>query len=542
MKLLIVIVNYRTASMVVDCLESLEVEIAAIPGARTVVVDNASGDGSADEIEAAIASRRWEPWVNVVRSSRNGGFAYGNNLAIRPAMVSDDPPEFVHLLNPDTLVRPGAIRVLLDFVDANPAAGIAGSLLEAPNGETHSNGFRFHGIASEFERTVRLRIVSRLLRRWVIPESLTGKNQQVGWVCGASMMIRSEVFERADYFDERYFLYYEEEDFCLQANRAGWSCWYVPESRVIHIISASSGVLVGGKRRPAYWFESRLHYLRKNHGRLYAFVASAVWVLGHALWKLRTAIQRGPSEDPPHLLGDFIRFSFFRPEAVSAGEERVTTTTDSPDRKYVHTRSYSPMLQGKVDNNPKDISFAALIAEDFRTHERNLFDPGFWAVANHRLGNWRMRIPSKLLRAPFTIVYRTVDAFLRLFMGIDLPYVTTLGRRPRIWHHGGIFVGARSIGDDVHLRHNTTIGVLRRGEDDFKPVIGNRVDIGPGVAILGGYEIGDDVVIGANSVIVKNIPSGSTVFGVPARRVNLKLDRPKPEAVGPEPKGEDAAT
>ena len=311
MKLLLIIVNYRTSQLVIDCLASLESEVAVISGARVVIVDNASGDGSAEKIEAAILSEHWGEWASVLRAERNGGFAYGNNLAIRPAMASDDPPEFVHLLNPDTIVRPGAIRSLLALLEANPAAGIAGSRLEVPDGGLHPNGFRFYSIPSEFENAASLRIVSRLLRRWTISLPLSGDEQQVDWVCGASMMIRKAVLESAGYFDESYFLYYEEADFCLQAQRAGWTCWYIPRSRIIHVLSAASEVLTGAKRRPPYWFESRRYYLRKNHGGLYAFVASMTWALGYTLRSTRRAVQRKPTQAPPNMLGDFLRYSFF---------------------------------------------------------------------------------------------------------------------------------------------------------------------------------------------------------------------------------------
>jgi len=190
-------------------------------------------------------------------------------------------------------------------------------------------------------------------------------------------------------------------------------------------------------------------------------------------------------------------------------------------------RRSSPMLPGDVDNNPKGVGFLALVAEDFRTHDRAILDPGFWALAIHRFGNWRMGIRPKLVRAPFSLLHRALFTFIKLGFGIELPYVTVLGRGVRIWHHGGIFIGARSIGDGVQLRHNTTIGVLHSGEDDAKPVIGNRVDIGCGAVILGGVEVGDDVVIGANTVVVKDVPAGSTVFGVPARPVRLM---PAPKA------------
>lgn len=205
--------------------------------------------------------------------------------------------------------------------------------------------------------------------------------------------------------------------------------------------------------------------------------------------------------------------------------------------KFVPRKRVSPLPRGDVNSNPAGIGFWRLLAEDFRTHERRILDPGFWAVAIHRYGNWRMGIRPKLLRAPFSLLYKLLFGFNSLAFGIEIPYSTMLGRRVRVWHHGGIFTGARSIGDDVQLRHNTTIGVLHRGEEDAHPVIGNRVDIGPGAAILGPVEIGDDVVIGANSVVVKDVPSHSTVFGVPARPVRLEPgSRTPPET---KPPGDD---
>jgi serine O-acetyltransferase len=114
-----------------------------------------------------------------------------------------------------------------------------------------------------------------------------------------------------------------------------------------------------------------------------------------------------------------------------------------------------------------------------------------------------------------------------LLWGIDLPYTTKLGRRVRIWHHGGIWLGARAIGDDVHIRHNTTFGLLSRSDVSTKPIIGNRVDIGVGVCILGAVTVGDDCVIGANSVVIRDLPPGSVVIGVPARPVAPRKDAGK---------------
>jgi serine O-acetyltransferase len=182
----------------------------------------------------------------------------------------------------------------------------------------------------------------------------------------------------------------------------------------------------------------------------------------------------------------------------------------------------APNPRGDTNQNPEDIPFWSLLAEDFRTHDRSLGEPGFWAVAVHRFGNARMAVKPKVLRAPLSAAYKTMFLGVNWVFGIDLSYVVKLGRRVRIWHHGGMVLGARAIGDDVHIRHNTTLGLARRDEDGHKPIIGNRVDIGAGACILGAVSVGDDCVIGANSVVLRDLPPGSTVFGVPARPVNLK--------------------
>lgn len=177
---------------------------------------------------------------------------------------------------------------------------------------------------------------------------------------------------------------------------------------------------------------------------------------------------------------------------------------------------------GDHNQNPPGISFFRLLAEDFRTYDKDLFEPGLWAVAIHRFGNLRMDIQPRLLRMPFSLLYRLLHACMSGLFGINLEYSVKLGRRVRLWHHGGMFLGATSIGNDVTIRHNTTMGVLRQDEDWKKPVIEDCVDIGTGACILGDITVGHDSVIGANSVVVRSFPPYSTLFGVPARRVNVK--------------------
>lgn len=182
------------------------------------------------------------------------------------------------------------------------------------------------------------------------------------------------------------------------------------------------------------------------------------------------------------------------------------------------------MPLGDRDQNPRGIGLLALLAEDYRTHDRKLLEPGFLAVAVHRLGNARMAVRPRLLRAPLTLGYRVMSAVVNWVWGIDLSYTVRLGRRVRLWHHGGMVLGARAIGDDVHIRHNTTFGVLNRRELDAKPIIGNRVDIGVGACILGAVTVGDDSVVGPNSVVLRDVPPGAVFMGVPARPANLRTE------------------
>jgi GT2 family glycosyltransferase len=308
-RLTVVIINYRTPDLTVDCLRSLVDEVQSIPGTHVVVVDNKSGDGSVERIESAIATERWGSWVTFLPLEHNGGYAFGNNAAIRPALASPNPPDYILLLNPDTVVRPNALQTLVSFMDQHPEVGIAGSRLEEPDGTPQRSAFRFPSILSELDDGLRLGIVSNLLSKWVIAPPVPEDTCKVDWVAGASMIIRRQVFESTGLMDEKYFLYYEEVDFCLTAQRAGWPCWYVPQSRVVHFVGQSSGVTDTKrkpKRRPTYWFESRRRFFVKNYGWLYAVLTEVVWASGFAVWRLRRAIQRKPDTDPPMLLGDFL--------------------------------------------------------------------------------------------------------------------------------------------------------------------------------------------------------------------------------------------
>lgn len=180
-----------------------------------------------------------------------------------------------------------------------------------------------------------------------------------------------------------------------------------------------------------------------------------------------------------------------------------------------------PLERGDRNNNPPGIGLLALLREDFRTYDRHLGELGLWAIAVHRFGNWRMGIRPKLVRAPLTLLYRFLSLTVEIATGISLPYTVHVGRRVRIWHHGGIVLHARSIGDETQIRQNTTMGIAVTRRLRAIPVIGARVDIGCGACILGAVTVGDDAKIGANAVVLADVPAGATAVGVPARVVRL---------------------
>ncbi len=319
---LIVIVNYRSGQLTINCLNSLHGEVQSNPGTTVVVVDNASGDGSAEVIAEHIQASGWGGWAQLVRSGLNGGFSYGNNVAIRPSFCTAHPADFYWLVNPDTLVRPGALVALLEFMAQHPQAGIAGSSLEDADGVLWPWAFRFPTFLSEFDSGLRLGIVSQLLSKHRLVRPMGAQPERVDWLPGASMMIRREVFASVGLMDESYFLYFEETDFCLQARRALWDCWYVPKSRIMHIAGQSTGVTHKTdrpNRLPAYWFESRRRYFVKNHGRLYAVLTDVFWMMAFSTWRVRRVLQRKPDTDPPQQLSDFLKHSALWQARIEVG-------------------------------------------------------------------------------------------------------------------------------------------------------------------------------------------------------------------------------
>jgi N-acetylglucosaminyl-diphospho-decaprenol L-rhamnosyltransferase len=319
-RLWVVIVNYQTASLTLDGLASLVAEYQRGLEMRVVVVDNASGDDSLAVLQQGLTALQNPVWIQVEAMPKNGGFAYGNNVVLRQAMAANSPPDYILLLNPDAAVREGAIAPLIQFLDDHPQVGLVGSRLEDPDGTPQTSAFRFPSIWSELDHGLRLGVVSRLIQHRRLAMPLVMEPCLSDWLAGASLMIRREVLSSAGLFDEDYFLYFEEVDFCHRAQQAGWECWYVPESRVVHLVGQSTGVTDtrrSPQRMPQYWFESRRRYFLKFHGAFYTGLADLLWMTGFALWRLRRWVFSKSDSDPPYFLWDFFRNSLWAKRGVS---------------------------------------------------------------------------------------------------------------------------------------------------------------------------------------------------------------------------------
>jgi N-acetylglucosaminyl-diphospho-decaprenol L-rhamnosyltransferase len=289
MRIAVIIVNYRTPQLVLQCLGALAVERSALPDLRAIVVDNGSGDDSAGFLSVELDKVPFADWVSFMPLSLNGGFGWGNNQAMLRLFQEVDPPEAIYLLNPDTRIEAGALVALVRDMERRSDAGAIGSQLLQEDGSLAGSAFRFPSVAREFARGLAIGAVDRMLR--IKPTLIPyGEREPVDWVTGASVLLRSEALGIAGLFDTGFFLYFEEVELMHRLRRHGWKSYHCPESRVVHIAGASTGVVDGrreGSRAPPdYIFQSRRRYFALTSGRLPALLASFAWLLGQGLSSL----------------------------------------------------------------------------------------------------------------------------------------------------------------------------------------------------------------------------------------------------------------
>lgn len=254
----IIIVSWNTRDLLIQCLESVwgDAERSSGLGIETWVVDNASADDSVSMV------RRRFPWVCLIENQENVGFARANNQAIRQ---SKGP--YVLLLNPDTIVKPGALKTLVEFMVIHPQAGAAGSKLLNPDDTLQPSCYPAPILSRELWRLFHLDVFwpygCYRMTDWDV-----NTPREVDIIQGAALILRREALEQVGLMDENYFMYSEEMDLCYRLQQGGWPLYWVPQSQVVHYGGQSTRQVAAKMFLCLY--ESKLMFIRKHHGKLAA--------------------------------------------------------------------------------------------------------------------------------------------------------------------------------------------------------------------------------------------------------------------------------
>ncbi|MGQ9567464.1 MAG: glycosyltransferase family 2 protein [Anaerolineae bacterium] len=316
----IVIVNWNVRDLLLRCLDSLWAEVERQEGHilslaassylfEVIVVDNASSDGSVDMVRGSY------PWVRLLANEVNRGFTQANNQGLALARG-----RYVLLLNPDTEVRPGALRTMLRWMDEHPRAGALGPRVRYPDGSVQPTRRRFPTLATAF-------LESTFLHQWFprnpvalryhMADRGDEEEQAVDWVVGACLLLRGEAVRQVGPLDEGFFMYSEELDYCARLRAAGWEVAYLPAAEVVHHEGRSSEQVPVARQ---YHFDvSKVCFYRKHHGSaagtlvrcflLFGYgvqiaLEGAKWLVGHRrdlrtqrvrayAWLLRSGLRPG---------------------------------------------------------------------------------------------------------------------------------------------------------------------------------------------------------------------------------------------------------
>jgi GT2 family glycosyltransferase len=266
----VLIVSFNTCETLRHCLQTLR-ETSRDVRYETIVIDNASRDGSADMVAKEF------PEVSLIRSTENLGFAAANNRGFDIARG-----HYIALLNSDAFLSPKALRTALDYLQQHPRAALVGARLTGSHGEWQPSArmipnlwdhlFTLSGLSAKYPQS---RLFGRIDRTWANPDA----DAKVDWVPGAFSLIRRSVLDKIGLFDERFFLYYEEVDLCLRIQKAGYEVWYLPEIVVIHLGGESSKTLTlekhslsnSGAQINLWQIRSALLFHHKNFGKIAAW-------------------------------------------------------------------------------------------------------------------------------------------------------------------------------------------------------------------------------------------------------------------------------
>ncbi|NIN70232.1 MAG: glycosyltransferase [Anaerolineae bacterium] len=288
MNLSVVIVSYNTRDLLDACLASVTSTMGSASNYEVIVVDNASLDGSAAMVKETFRQ------ANLIVNQENRGFAAANNQAIERSSG-----RHVILLNPDTVVREGALNAMVKFLEDNPEVGVVGPKLVFPDGSFQHSAFSFPTLLMIFIDFFPLNhrvLNSRLNGRY--PRSLydAGDPFPIDHPLGAGLMVRREVLEEVGLLDERFFMYCEEIDWCMRIKRAGWEIFCLPEAEIVHHVGQSTKQFHSDMFVELH--KSRCRLYAKHYSRSFQRMAHLLVALGVAYRSMRDrwAFWRGSVE------------------------------------------------------------------------------------------------------------------------------------------------------------------------------------------------------------------------------------------------------
>ncbi len=316
-RLVISIINYRTGQLTWDCVQSVLADLGARRDTLVVVIDNASGDGSAEFLEQKIATLAEDAPVRLIRSATNSGFSGGHNLGLAAARA-----DYYLILNSDAMLRSGFFGAILAATEGSQA-GLFSPRIEFENGEQQVSCFRFPSPFSEIIRGAMSGPVTRALRRWDVPLDMPPAADQIGWASFACILLSGRMVQEIGPMDDGYFLYYEDSEYCLRARRAGWRIDYVPQAVAVHYCGGSGPVTELGaarKRLPAYFYASRTRFMRQAYGPAGPLLANLGWYLGRGFaWARRLLGRRVPPANAGEAKDIWINFAQPLGESRKAG-------------------------------------------------------------------------------------------------------------------------------------------------------------------------------------------------------------------------------
>jgi len=225
MDLSIIIVSFNTKKLLKECLKSLVTSYQSlVTDHEIIVVDNASEDGSPEMVEEFAKKYLRKPTITLIANQSNLGFAQANNQGIKKTKG-----KYLFLLNPDTRVKPGSLEKLIQFVRKYPEVGIVGAKLINPDGSVQPSVYHFP--------TLRRAIKEYWLDKKGVYEKYSPKGKkaiEVEAVTGAAMFIPRKTIEKIGFLDEKYFMYFEDLDYCQRVKQAGLKVYYLPEAEILH--------------------------------------------------------------------------------------------------------------------------------------------------------------------------------------------------------------------------------------------------------------------------------------------------------------------